>query len=320
MRLIKYTDSYKEEWDSWLKHSPCATFLHSRQFLSYHKQRFEDCSVLIFDEEDKLLAVFAAAFDQNDRTKIISHQGITYAGLLTVAKADANLHKEIFQELMSFYRKMGVSSIIYKAVPDCFKKVNFDNDLYALQQLNARLIRRDLNCVIDLRRQLFLNSKDLSNIRNKVSKAKKNGLKIIEDLKYLQEFYDIICQNLSLKYQIKPVHSLKELMLLQELFPENILFRAVVKDSQIIAGAFIFQDNYFYHTQYLANSELGKQFSALDYLIHMCISEASQKNKDYFSFGISTEQQGLYFNQGLYASKAKHGGLGMVHDFYQLDF
>jgi len=43
------------------------------------------------------------------------------------------------------------------------------------------------------------------------------------------------------------------------------------------------------------------------------------RNKTYFDFGISNEQQGRFLNRGLIEQKEGFGGRAVVHDFYRLE-
>ena len=57
---------------------------------------------------------------------------------------------------------------------------------------------------------------------------------------------------------------------------------------------------------------------ALDFLIETCIEESQQDGYQYFSFGISTEENGRVLNSGLVAQKENFGARGMVLDFYEI--
>ena len=43
------------------------------------------------------------------------------------------------------------------------------------------------------------------------------------------------------------------------------------------------------------------------------------KDKNWFDFGISCEQEGRYLNEGLAAQKEGFGARAMVHDFYRIE-
>ena len=69
------------------------------------------------------------------------------------------------------------------------------------------------------------------------------------------------------------------------------------------------------HTQYLAASEEGRRLNALSLLLAELIGRYAGRH--YFSFGISTEQEGQVLNGGLVAQKEYFGARGIAHDFYE---
>ena len=51
----RYEPKYFEEWNAFISTAKNATFLFNRDFMEYHSDRFEDFSLLIFDQ-DKLVS------------------------------------------------------------------------------------------------------------------------------------------------------------------------------------------------------------------------------------------------------------------------
>ena len=47
MEIRAFDDRDAEAWDALVAAAPGATFLHSRRFLSYHGNRFQDASLVI---------------------------------------------------------------------------------------------------------------------------------------------------------------------------------------------------------------------------------------------------------------------------------
>jgi hypothetical protein len=84
-----------------------------------------------------------------------------------------------------------------------------------------------------------------------------------------------------------------------------------------LAGALVFDFGRTVHTQYLANSEEGRDAGALDYLLADLMSTHFAE-KEFFSFGISTESGGQVLNEGLIAQKEAFGGNSLCHDFYEI--
>ncbi len=114
-----------------------------------------------------------------------------------------------------------------------------------------------------------------------------------------------------------PVHTGAELKMLAERFPENIKLYTGEVDDKILAGAVVFENGDTVHTQYLANSDEGRNIGALDCVIDYLLRDV-YADKKYFDFGISNENAGRYLNCGLIAQKEGFGARAVVHDFYEL--
>ena len=74
----QYQTTDFEVWNAFISVAKNATFLFHRNFMEYHKDRFEDCSLMVFDE-NKLVAVLPA---NRVEDIVYSHQGLTYGGLV----------------------------------------------------------------------------------------------------------------------------------------------------------------------------------------------------------------------------------------------
>ena len=81
MKILKFNPSDELNWDNFCNASYHSTFLHSQKFISYHKNKFKDHSVII-ESNGKWLGLFPAAEDLTDAASIISHPGLTYGGII----------------------------------------------------------------------------------------------------------------------------------------------------------------------------------------------------------------------------------------------
>jgi hypothetical protein len=318
MKIVSFREDHSSQWDEFLKACPMATFLHTRLFLSYHKNRFQDHSLILTDDDGDWLAVLPAAINPNDEAEIISHPGITYGGILHKGKLGGMIMVDALQEICHFYKDKGYEKFLYKPIPYIYHQVPSSDDLYALFRQNADLYRRDLSCAIDLDVPSPLSSKALSTMRRRFRKAEEHRVLIYSSSDYLKELWEVLSKNLQEKYATKPVHSYEEMKELLSRFPHNIRIFTALKDERIVAGTVVFMNPSVYHTQYLVVTTEGAEVFALDYLLNRCIELAKEHKVRYFDFGISNENQGQHLNQGLYMSKAKHGGGGIVHDFYRI--
>lgn len=92
---------------------------------------------------------------------------------------------------------------------------------------------------------------------------------------------------------------------------------AIDSNNEVIAGVLLFITETVVHTQYIAGNEVGHDMGALDMVVEYAIQFAQSLQVRYFDFGINTEQDGLYLNNGLYFYKTSFGAGATVHEFYQ---
>jgi hypothetical protein len=313
--LIKtYSDTDDERWDE-LCHKSCnGTFLHTRKYLSYHEERFVDQSVVIEDKEGGLLGLFPAATHLDNEKIIVSHPGITYGGIVHNGKLYGDKMIQAFEALIDYYRTNGFDVMQYKVVPSIYHRMLSNDDSYALFRLNARRYRCDLSATIGL----WNHGKISSRRKRSLAKAKKNGLVVQHGVQYIEPLWMVLSENLERKHQAKPVHTITEIKELQSRFPENIQVVVALKDNQVVAGVILFVERMVEHAQYIASSEQGYQYAALDLIFMTCIEVAKNNQKRYFDFGISNEKQGQFLNNGLYQFKHEFGAGSVVHEFYEI--
>ena len=124
--------------------------------------------------------------------------------------------------------------------------------------------------------------------------------------------------NLRMKHNVKPVHTLNEINYLKKCFDSNIELYSVYKESECVAGVVMYITNNVAHVQYISANESGKKYAALDYLFDHLINQI-YKNITYFDFGISVEKHGLYLNEGLSFQKQGFGARGIVYQQFEYD-
>jgi hypothetical protein len=306
--LIKYSGEHKPTWDQVVRDSKNGNFLHLRDYLDYHAHRFDEQSIIIL-KQDKPVAVFPC---NRVNGQIVSHGGLTYGGLIYGRKLHTVDVLEMFHHISAYYREMGATKLMYKAVPHLFHNYPAEEDLYALTRMGASLSRRDLSSAIRLNDRIKFSDSRKCTIR----KSSKQGVEVREG-EFLEEYHNLLTQVVT-RFGSEPVHSLQELRLLKDRFPDNIRLFGAFNGGALLAGTIIYDFGHIVHTQYLASSEEGKQIGALDFVLAHLI-ETVFVDREYFSFGISTEQGGRYLNEGLIFQKEGFGARGVVQDFYGLD-
>ena len=308
VEVVRYSAGYRAEWDAFVRTSKNGTFMLLRDYMEYHADRFADHS-LLFYSGGELVAVLPA---NTDGDALHSHAGLSYAGMISGNSMKAALMLQVFEALTTYCRAQGFTSLHYKAIPHIYHQLPAEEDLYALFRKEAVLYQRTLNSVVALENKL-----PYSTLRKrKVRKASQLGLEVRESQEFAV-YMQLVEQVLAEKYQLKPAHTAEELMRLAATFPGNIKLYAVYEDGAMVAGMVMYESELVAHSQYIGSSARGREIAALDLVIDHLLTQV-YPHKKYFSFGVSTEQQGLYLNEGLVNNKESYGARTVVHDFYRM--
>lgn len=276
--------------------------------MEYHSDRFIDFSLLVINRVGKLIAVMPANIDGGT---VYSHQGLTFGGLLFDEKMKTELMLEVFGALKEYLKSQRVERLVYKPLPYIYHSKPAEEDRYALFRNKALLVKREVTSSIYLGEKIRYSK----GRKWTVNKAKKEGLEIQESTDF-QSFWKILLAVLEQNHQAKPTHTANEIQKLASLLPKNIRLFCAEKDAVIVAGAVVFENSDIAHTQYMANSPLGRELGALDLLIDNLIKDV-YADKRYFDFGISNEDAGQTLNTGLIAQKEGFGAHAVVQDMYE---
>ena len=297
-----------EEWNEFVAKSKNGTFLFDRRFMDYHADRFQDYSLMFYDD-NRLLAVMPA--NQNGDT-FVSHGGLTYGGLVMGAGIKAVQVCELFRELNGCLSCHGFRRVVYKAVPWIYHQQPAEEDLYALTSVcHARLMIRDISsAIISDRKMRFSGSR-----KDGIRKARRQGL-IVRESEDFAAFWQILYDNLSAKYGLKPVHSAAELELLHSRFPDKIRLYMVFKGETPVGGTILFLTPQVLHVQYISATHEGKTYGAIDLLFDHLINHVYA---DYriIDFGKSTCSDSADLNERLIFQKEGFGGRAVCYDTYE---
>jgi len=308
LTVERYQASEKSTWDEFVASSKNGTFLFYRKYMEYHAERFMDFSLMFYDG-GSLIAVLPA----NRKNELfMSHEGLTYGGVITNQSMNMVTMLALFDELENYLRSEGVSKIIYKAIPHIYHSFPAEEDLYALFVKHASLIRRDVSSTLLLNERISLRK----HAKYEIHKGKKFGLRVERSYDF-SLFMDIVKDLLETKYHVQPVHTVKEIQLLADIFPENIKLFSVFDDDVMVGGIIIYETKNVAHVQYMATTQKGKKQRALYLLLEYLLNEVYPQKK-YFDFGISTEKAGCYLNKGLISFKEQFGARAITYDFYEM--
>jgi hypothetical protein len=278
--------------------------------MEYHSDRFKDFSLMVY-KDDKIIALLPLNINDG---KVYSHQGLTFGGLLVSKKCKFNEVLESFKSILSFLSSEKLEQLHYKTAPKTIFTQPADEIDYLLFKIKAVLTRTDLASTISLQNPLKIQSNRIEGVK----KAKKLGLRISEENNFGAFWNDILLPNLEQTHGAKPTHTLEEIEKLATLFPKNIKQFNVYNKETIVGGATIFENDHHIHVQYISGNNDKQRLGSLDFLFHYLITER-YKDRMYFDFGTSNENQGTNINEGLMYWKECFGARSIAHNFYTIE-
>jgi|WetSurMetagenome_2_1015567.scaffolds.fasta_scaffold09183_2 hypothetical protein len=295
-------------WNNFVDNAKNGIFLFNREYLEYHQDRFKDFSLMCY-KKGRLIAIFPAHVERNT---LASHNGLTFGGFVTGPDMKVAAILDIFEALLNWARDLGFERVLYKRIPHIYHQIPADEDAYALFINEARLVKRDQTSTINLRQMPIFKGVRRKNILRAIDK----GLHIVEDENY-PAYWRMLEKNLQKRYEKRPTHTCDEITALHQRFPNSIRLFSCYAEERMIAGVVIYESKQVAHTQYIASSDEGREFSAVDLVLSHLILDVF-KGKPFFDFGISTEQDGRYLNRNLAFYKEGFGAGTVTHDIYEV--
>lgn len=297
-------------WNTFISTAKNGTFLFHRDFMEYHQDRFQDFSMLVFDD-NKLISLLPA---NRVGATVFSHQGLTYGGFVFDNTIKLGSVIAIAKAVLAFLNESKIITFQVKLMPSIYTTFFSEEIEYVLFLTNAKLLRRDCLSVVDLKKD-FAFSKDRKKC---ILRGEKNNLVIKEELEFEMFWDQILIPNLKAKHNSKPVHSAAEIASLQQNFPRNIRHFNVYFENKIVAGTTVFITDLVAHPQYISGNELKNDLGSLDYLYNHLITEVFM-DKKFFDFGPSHEENGKKINEGILFWKESFGAKTTVQDYYEID-
>lgn len=305
-----YAPVHREEWDAFALAARNSVFLFRRGYMDYHSDRFRDRS-LMARRRGRLLALLPA--NLTDDGVLHSHSGLTYGGWILPEKhLDAEDVLSLFHAAAAYCRNHGIKAVDYKPLPWIYARRPSQEDLYALYRLGATPSGAQVSSTIDYRDPGTFNTL----MRRHLRKADALG-PVIGETGDVPAFHRLLKECLRERHAVAPVHSLAELTLLRDRFPQNIRLFTASLDGEPQAGVCMYLTDTVAHAQYIATTPRGRKLNLLTPLFHHLIELYSATHR-YFDFGTSNEEGGLVLNAGLLRQKSSYGATATIYSRYLL--
>src|SRR5699024_3839669 len=130
-----YQEQDYHQWNDFVARAKNATFLFHRDFMTYHQDRFQDYSLLVFKGK-RLIALLPA---NRVKDKLHSHQGLSYGGLVLAPKVRFSDVAEAFKAILAYLEKEGISELHLKQLPNMYCSQPSEELEYLLDRKSTRL-------------------------------------------------------------------------------------------------------------------------------------------------------------------------------------
>ena len=307
VHVQRYSDVNKQLWDDFVSQAEVHSILFYRDFMEYHSHRFTDYSLLVF-QENKLIAIMPANIDADNI--LHSHQGLSYGGLVFKPFTYFATRVSAFYELLRYLNSQDVAHLYLKAIPSSYTCDSSDKIIF--HWLRSKNPRADIYAYLPKGGYTKPN-KD----RNKyLKKAAKEKLEIRNFDDYASFWANLLEPNLGKRFDVFPVHTSEEIELLAKKFPKQIQLFGAFQNGLLRAGIVLFIHKHVVHAQYIAGDD-NRNDGSLDYLIDNVIKEFIGSHN--FSFGSSSEEQGVCVNNGLLYWKESFGACNDTQPYYAIE-
>ena len=125
-----YEKNDYQAWNAFISSAKNATFLFHRDFMEYHSDRFQDYSMMVF-EEGKLVSVIPANKVENT---VFSHQGLTYGGFVFGESLSIDEINNIVTVVLEFLKNNEVEEFVIKEIISIYNGLG---DFTSILKLNG---------------------------------------------------------------------------------------------------------------------------------------------------------------------------------------
>lgn len=318
MTIKQFKYSFDEQWDLMVLDANNGTLFHTRRFLSYHPPgRFTDHS-LIFNKNNQPYILFPAAEKEIDGKRfLVSHPGTSYGSFIVPEDISFADSYDIVELLIEYAKAQKFDGIRLTPPPTIYNRRLSNYIDFSLLQHGFRYLRREISSILFLEDTIEQNlDKFKPSHKRAVRKAIKEGVVVRESEKF-DEFYQILENNLKIRHNVAPTHTLDELLKLKELFPNDVkLFGAFLGDKMVAGVVNFICTKDVVLAFYISHDEKYQETRALNLLFYSIFDWAITNNFKVFDFGIFTVNEEPNF--GLARFKENFGASGMFRDTFEI--
>ena len=238
MKIIRYTEKWRNEWDAFVLKSNNGTIFHLQKFFDYHPSGRFNWHHLMFIEKGKIAAVLPGTIENG---LFESPIGASYGGIVT---PDIKFKQAmtLISTLLEYGNKNEFDSIMLTPAPLVYEQYPNQNMEFAMLWQGFKYELHYISSAIHLDPSREVIDRFQATVRRNIRKTMRDWDIRVEINERYDEFYPILVGNKE-RHHVKPTHTLDELIRLKELLPDSLkLFMIYLKDKPI-GGSLMFFAN-----------------------------------------------------------------------------
>ena len=232
MEIIEYNTDWKDKWDNFVLGSNNGTLFHMQRFFDYHKKGKFTFNHLIFLDKGNIVGLLPGSRIGNLYESPI---GSSYGSIVT-KDIKFSYAIEMVSTLIDYGKANGIKEFLLTSAPRVYEKHPNENLDFAMLWQGFKYDLHYISSAIRLFPHGDIILRFQPTVRRNIRKTLKNADLRIELNDHYNEFYPILIDNKA-RHDVKPTHSLEDLLMLKKLLPENILLFMMYYKNQPIAGS-----------------------------------------------------------------------------------
>lgn len=316
--IYRYTESNQSLWDDFVPSANNGTLFHLRSFLNYHpKSRFIDHSLLI-NKKGKLFSVFPAAEKNiNGKRYLVSHPGSSVGSFVVPENLSIADALDLVKSLIVYSKEENFEGIRITLPPTLYQRRLSNYMDFSFISNSFKYLKRDITSILFLENSLELTAdKFRSSHKRSIKKAENKGVVIRRSEDFIS-FYKILEKNLKIRHDVKPTHTVEEIIKIHNAFPEQCNLFAAFIGKRMVAGIINFIVNQdVVLAFYISHDEAYKEFRPVNLLFYTIFRWAIESNFKIYDFGTFTVDGNP--NMGLGRFKENFGASGIFRDTINL--
>ncbi len=321
IKVQEYSEDYRQIWEKFVDESNNGTMFHKLIFLDYHPSNRFSFQHLLFWKDGELVAVLPGGLKENN-TVFWSPVGASYGSFVT-KDIPFSLALEIVDAFIAFCKNKGIKEA-FLIPPPLIYSINYSQHIeYALLYRKFDFELHYISHSIDLKhKEHFLEHFDKT-ARKTLHKILRENKVIIKESNDYETFNKILLSNKA-RHNVKPTHSLEDMLKLRELMPDNVKLYLVYYEDKPIAGSWLFLTNKkvvlcFYNMLYYEYEHLKPIYL----IMYETVRWATEQGYEWVDIGVSQDtsaEDPMTPSLNLIYFKERFNSRGILRSTYHLKF